>query len=110
MPSQTLDPARAAYDALERDLILRHPGISAGKLFGVACIKANGKTFAAFHQGGAAFKLGGEQLRAALALAGAHLWDPSGRARPMRQWAHVPFEHAAAWPQLAEQSLACIAA
>ena len=70
-------------------------------MFGKECLKVNGKAFAAFHQDMMAFKLTGKDHEKALALSGAHLWDPSGKKRPMKEWVHVPFEHAASWSRLA---------
>ena len=109
MQTEVPDNQRAAFDALARDLMLRHPGEETGKMFGLACIKVAGKTFVAFQDGAAAFKLAGGDHRAALALAGARRWDPSGKRRPMREWVWVPFDHAPAWLRLAEQSRAYIA-
>ena len=42
----------------------------------------------------------------ALALAGAHLFDPSGKGRPFKEWVVVPPTHAAQWPQFAESAVA----
>lgn len=109
MQTEMSDNPRAAFDALARDLMLRYPGVETGKMFGVACIKVAGKTFAALQDGAAAFKLAGDDHRAALALAGARCWDPSGKQRPMREWVQVPFDHAPAWLRLAEQSRAYVA-
>jgi len=41
----------------------------------------------------------------ALALDGAHLFDPGERDRPMKEWVVVPEAHAKEWPQLAERAL-----
>ena len=38
----------------------------------------------------------------ALALDGAHLFDPGERGRPMKEWVVVPQAHERQWPQLAE--------
>lgn len=104
MHSEAFESPRATYVALVRDMILRHLGISAANMFGVECVKADGKTCAAFPPGRAGLKLAGRRLRAALAAA--RRWDRSGRSRPMRESAHVPFDHAPAWPQLAQQARA----
>ena len=43
-------------------------------------------------------------LGVALALSGAHLFDPSG-TRPMKEWVVVPSDHADAWLGLAREAL-----
>ncbi len=53
------------------------------------------------------FKLTAAERHAeALALDGAHLFDPSGEGRPFKQWVVVPVEHADCWESLAEHALA----
>ena len=47
----------------------------------------------------------GDHARA-LAVPGAHLFDPSGRGEPFRQWVVVPPEEADAWEDLAYTALA----
>ena len=54
---------------------------------------------------GIALKLAGDDHRAALALDGARLWDPSGKHLPMEEWVQIPFACAHAWPALAVQAL-----
>jgi hypothetical protein len=47
-----------------------------------------------------------ERRKAALALSGAHLFDPSGgRRKPMQEWVVVPTAHAKRWAALAEDAL-----
>jgi hypothetical protein len=100
-----LNPARALFDQIARDLAVQHDGVTTGKIFGKACIKTHGKALAAFFQGDIALKLAGDDHRAALALDGAQLWDPSGKRRPMREWVQIPFACAQAWAKLAARAL-----
>jgi len=72
-----------------------------GTMFGMPCLKHNGKAFAGFHQGQMAFKLTTPQHSEALAIPGAHLFDPSERGRPMKEWVAVPAEYASQWMALA---------
>ena len=44
------------------------------------------------------FKLTGTDHTQALALEGAHLFDPSGKGRAMKEWVQAPFDQVAAWP------------
>jgi len=42
---------------------------------------------------------------AAMALEGAHLFDPGGNNRPFKEWVVVPEAHASDWSRLAGQAL-----
>ena len=68
------------------------------------CLKDRGKAFAGYYNGSMVFKLGAPRHAEALALAGARLFDPSGR-RPMKEWVEVPAEHASRWLELARDAL-----
>ena len=76
-----------------------------GKLFGKPCYKVNGKAFMCFFQNEIVCKLGGELHTKALNLEGAHLFDPSGKKRPMKEWIQIPFTHKHMWKKFAESSL-----
>ena len=78
-------------------------------MMGMPCVKADGKLIAGWVRSanGMVFKLPDEQAHAAaLALDGAHLFDPGGNGRPFKEWVVVPAAHTADWPRLAEQALA----
>lgn len=98
-----IDP-RTEYDAVAAELCATAPVI-AGQMFGMPSLKCEGKAFAGYYQGTMVFKLGLPEHDAALALADAHLFDPSGRDRPMKEWVVVPAAHAARWPELARAAL-----
>ena len=100
--------ARERYDELVDDLLARNDDCEASQMKGLPCIKHGGKMVAGFSASAdeMAFKLPNEAAREeALALAGAHLFDPSGKGRPFKEWAAVPSAHAAQWPRLAEAAL-----
>src|SRR5262245_8295613 len=97
------DP-RAAYDAVAEELVAS-AGAQKGTMFGMPCIKHSGKMFAGFFHDAMVFKLAAQAHGQALALAGAQLFDPSGRGRPMKEWVVVPAEHAARWPEFARVAL-----
>ena len=98
--------AQERYDELAGDLAARHGEVELGKMFGMPCVKANGKAVAGLYQGEMVFKLPDPAAREeALALEGAHLFDPMG-GRPMKEWVQVPAAHAARWSDLAERALA----
>ncbi len=93
------DP-HAQYDAVADEVMATSPTIQ-GKMFGMPCLKTNGKAFAGFSEGAMVFKLPVPQHTEALALSEAHLFDPSGRGHPMKEWVKVPAEHASKWLELA---------
>src|SRR5947209_20428681 len=97
------DP-RAEYDAVAGEVTATSSAIT-GQMFGMPCLKNNGKAFAGFYQNAMVFKLGAPRHAEALALSGALLFDPSGRGRPMKEWVVVPVEHASRWPELAQEAL-----
>jgi len=99
--------ARTQYDAITSELAALSPTV-AGKMFGMPCLKSNGKTFAGFHEGAMVFKLAVPRHTEALALAGSRLFDPSGRGHPMREWVEVSAEHASQWFELARAALAYV--
>lgn len=97
------DP-RAEYDAVVSELMASSPAVS-GVMFGMPCLKNNGKAFAGYHKDAMVFKLGSARHTEALALSGSRLFDPSGRGRPMKEWVEVSVEHAARWLELAREAL-----
>ena len=99
-----MDP-QARYDELADDLAAQHGDVALGKMFGMPCVKRNGKAVAGYYRGDMVFKLPDEAARErALALDGAQLFDPMG-GRPMKEWVQVPAAHADRWPELAELAL-----
>ena len=102
------DP-RTDYDEVASEIVHESEAVR-GQMFGMPCLKDNGKTFAGFSKGSGSmvFKLRGDSHAEALALQGAKLFDPSGRGRPMKEWVEVPHEHASLWPDLCRAALASV--
>src|SRR5215472_9648447 len=99
--------ARELYDDIAHELAATQSDVELRKLFSMPAIYVKGKACAGFTQGKEmVFKLTGAAHAEALALEGAHLFDPGGMDRPMREWVVVPVAHASKWPQLAELALA----
>ena len=99
----------AAFEELCDDLLARNADVERTKMMGMPSLKRNGKLVAGFTaaEDAMVFKLADADARdRALALDGAHLFDPGGRGRPMKEWVVVPPAHAARWPELAEAALA----
>jgi len=97
------DP-RAEYDAVAAE-ITATSSATTGKMFGMPCLKNDGKAFAGFYEGTMAFKLRAPTHTEALTFSGARLFDPSGRGRPMKEWVEVPAEHTSRWLELAQEAL-----
>lgn len=83
--------------------------VSVSAMFGKPALKdLDGKVFACLLGEEVTFRLGRDRPAhaEALELAGAHLFDPSGKDRPMKDWVCVPVAHAGRWPEFAESALA----
>lgn len=91
------------YEAVVAEMTATSPA-TASKMFGMPCLKVNGKASAGFTDGSMVFKIGGATHAEALALPGAHLFDPMG-GRPMKEWVVVPLAHAARWLALAHDAM-----
>lgn len=70
-------------------------------MFGKKCFKVNGKAFVCFFQDCMVFKLTNGEHEAALSLAGAKLFDPSGKGRAMKEWVQVPAAFHKDWAKYA---------
>jgi hypothetical protein len=99
--------ARERYDDLADFLVFRHDFVELSQMMGMPCIKARGKMVAGFTRGAMVFKLPDPDAHArALELDGAHLFDPSGKGQPFKQWVVVPAVHATEWESFAQAALA----
>lgn len=84
--------------------------VAAGQMFGKACLKVDGKAFVAQHLDTVVFKLTGPDHQKAISLAGAVLWDPSGKGRPMKEWVALPPGERKHFKAFAEAALAYVSA
>lgn len=91
------------YEAVVAEMTATSPA-TASKMFGMPCLKINGKAFAGYTDGSMVFKISGATHAEALALSGAHLFDPMG-GRPMKEWVVIPPMHAARWLDLARDAM-----
>ena len=74
-----MDP-RSRYDDICDALTAWHPDARTSKVFGMPCVKRNGKVVLGLSRTGMVFKLTDPADHArALSVPGAHLFDPSGR-------------------------------
>jgi hypothetical protein len=97
---------RKRFDAIVDDVLVRDGDVELTQMMGMPALKRDGKLWVGFWKGEMVFKLADPAEREqALALEGAHLFDPGERDRPMKEWVVVPEKHAKRWPQLTEQAL-----
>ena len=100
--------AQARYEELVDDLCARHDDVEPSQMMGMPCVKRSGKMVAGFarSEGAMVFKLTDPAAHAeALALEGAHLFDPSGKGQPFKEWVVVPEGHAGRWESFAAHAL-----
>ncbi|WP_411285412.1 hypothetical protein [Lapillicoccus sp.] len=94
------DKGKAYLDELAEDLCAA-ADVQRSVMFGMPSIRRRGgKTFAGLYGEDMVFKLNGDAHAEALALAGAHLFEPMA-GRPMKQWVEVPPAHRGQWLELA---------
>ena len=75
------------------------------QMFGKPCFKINGKAFICFFRNEMVFKLDNPLHKEALELAGAQLFDPSGKNRPMKEWVQIPYNHSKQWSIYADAAM-----
>ena len=98
----------ARFDEICDDLLHRNPGVVLTQMMGMPALKLHGKLVAGFvrSEDAMVFKLTNRDAHAkALALDGAHLFDPSGKGRPFKEWVVVPPVHDKRWEELASDAL-----
>lgn len=94
------------YEDIVDAIVEWHPTCRASKVFGMPCVKRNGRVVFGLSRTGMVFKLTDPVTHArALAVPGAHLFDPSGRGEVFRQWVVVPPEQADEWDALAHDAV-----
>jgi len=99
-------PGRDRYDDIVDALTSWHPHVRASRIFGMPCLKRGGRVVCGFSRTGMVFKLTDPAVHArALAVPGAHLFDPSGRGERFRQWVVVPPDQVDQWETLAYESV-----
>ena len=98
---------RARYDEIADDLAARDPNVELSQMMGMPCIKSGGKMVIGYSSAGEmVFKLPDEkEHEKALGLDGAHLFDPSGRGKPFKEWVQVPAVHESKWAGLADTAI-----
>ncbi len=101
--------AREEYQHIA-DLFALRPGVARSQMFGMPCLKVNGKAFVTLVQDVVVFKLPEADRARALELPGSVLFDPMGNGRKMKEWVQVPLAQAQAWEGLADAACRYVAA
>ena len=105
--AQHTEDGRARFDALV-DELKNELDIVGASMFGMPSIKRRGgKAFAGLYGDDMVFKLAGDTHATALALEGAHLFEPMA-GRPMKVWVQVPPTHETQWADLARKAEASL--
>jgi hypothetical protein len=98
--------AKERFDEIADDLVAQNGDVILSQMMGMPALKRRGTLWVGFWKGDMVFKLVDPAERErALALEGAHLFDPGERDRPMKEWVVVPEVHAKEWPNLSERAL-----
>jgi hypothetical protein len=86
-------------------ILLGDPSVSEGQMMGMPALKFASKMFGGLFEGELVLKLGRERVDELVSSGRAAAFDPSGRDRPMRDWARLP-EPTSDWLNLAREALA----
>jgi hypothetical protein len=85
--------------------LLSDPAVSEAQMMGMPSLKLGTKMFGGLFDGRLVVKIGRERVEQLIAAGRAEPFDPSGRGRPMRDWAVVGAP-AADWLELAGEAKA----
>ena len=100
-------PQRDRYDDIVDAITAWYPDCRSSKVFSMPCVKRSGRVVFGLSRTGMVFKLTDPDTHTrALSVPGAHLFDPSGRGQPFRQWVVIPPEQSDEWEPLAAEAVA----
>jgi TfoX N-terminal domain len=91
-------PYRRVVEALLAD-----GGVSEGQMMGMPALKVGGKMFSGCFEGRLVVKIGRARVAELIAAGCARPFDPSGRDRPMKDWAQL-LERDRDWLALAREA------
>jgi TfoX/Sxy family transcriptional regulator of competence genes len=91
------------------DALCADPEVTEAKMMGMASLRAGRSMFGGMFDGRLVVKLGRARVDPLIASGRAEPFDPSGRGRPMKDWAQVP-EPTDDWLELAAEARALAAA
>jgi hypothetical protein len=100
---QPTEAGRARFDGVVDELKIDMDVVGVS-MFGMPSVKRrDGEAFAGLYGDDMVFKLAGDANEKALALDGAHLFEPSA-GQPMTAWVQVPPTHETQWAELARKA------
>ena len=102
------DDPRVAEDARYREVVdelLADAAVTEAKMMGMPSLKVGDKMFGGLFDGELVVKVGRNRVEELVAADRASPFDPSGRGRPMKDWAMIP-ESEGDWLALAEEAKA----
>jgi hypothetical protein len=85
------------------EVLLEDPEVSEAPMMGMPSLRVGRKAFGGVFEGKLVVKIGRERAAELIAAGRAEPFDPSGRNRPMKDWAQVP-EPVADWLELASEA------
>ena len=104
--ARTPRPGQERFDDIVDAITAWHHDCRASTMFSMPCVKRSGKVVFGLTRTGMVFKLTDPTAHArAMAIAGAHLFDPGGRGEPFRQWVVVPAVQVDEWEPLAVEAV-----
>jgi hypothetical protein len=103
-----LDVSEPAYRRLVEELCA-DPAVSDAQMMGMPALKFGTKMFGGFFDDSLVVKLGRGRADELIAAGAAQPFDPSGRGRPMKDWALITSGESD-WPALADEAKAFVAA
>ena len=93
-----------AYRRLAEALLAADPAVSEAQMMGMPSLKLGSKMFGGLGAGGhLVLRIGRDRAAELIESGRAQPFDPSGRDRPMKDWARFP-EPADDWLSLAEEA------
>jgi len=105
--TEPTEAGRVRFDAVVEEL-RKELDIVATSMFGMPSVKRrDGQAFAGLYGDDMVFKLEGDAHAKALALDGAHRFEPVA-GRPMNAWVQVPPTHETQWAELGRKAEASL--
>ena len=95
------------FDSIAENLS-GQPNIKRGQMFGSPTLYVNGNAFAVYSHGTMVFKLSPTDVKQALTLQDARLFDPGGQGRPMKEWVQLLPVHRDQWADWSDSALSYV--
>ncbi len=107
--STPISPSLKLFDTIAQEFASPEAHIKKSNAFGAPCLKVRGKMFACWWGEGMVFKLDAETFAQGLKLQGAHIFNPMGKGKGMKQWLVLPYAQRAKWRAYTQHALDYVA-